>query len=208
MKATTRACKVAACSGLGAVWLLASACVPAPQSFRSSPPPLVRRVAVLPLANYTPSRDAPERVAPMLAAGVGSKSGISLVDPGAVEAALALEPWLLLDRIPPDLVQRFGTELGADALLVGALLTYGFRESGGERIPQVSLSLRLVGTPGGQVLWTSVHSRDGRDGEWLFGFGRVHALEQLASQTVAEALATFPDSSGGASRPDLARKGK
>lgn len=194
--------------GAVATLLGLSACVPAPQSFRTEPMPAVRRVAVLPLANFTPSREAPERVAPMLAAAVGARPGVQIVDPGAVEAALGREPWLLLDRIPPDLVERFGSELSADALLVGALLAYGYRDTGGERVPQISLSLRLVATPGGQVLWSSVHSRDGQDGEWLFGFGRVHALEQLASRTVAEALATFPDSGGGVSRPDLARKGK
>jgi hypothetical protein len=113
---------------------------------------------------------------------------------------LAREPWLLFDRIPPDLVDRFGQELGADALLVGSILGYGYRQSASEQIPHVSLALRLLGTPGGRVLWSAVHSRDGQDGEWLFGLGRVENLEQLLEESVREIAATLP--APGSAPPD------
>src|SRR5262249_33630378 len=61
-----------------------------------------------------------------------------------------------------------------------------------DQIPHVSLALRLLQTPGGHVLWSAVHSRDGEDGEWLFGFGRVEDLDQLVEETVKEMLATLP----------------
>jgi len=109
-----------------------------------------------------------------------------------VESALAHEPWLLLDRVPPDLIARLSQSLQVDALIVGALQAYGYRDAGGDRVPQVSVSLRLLTSPGARVQWTGVHSRDGDDGEWLFGFGRVHSLDQLALRTVHEVLETFP----------------
>ena len=170
----------------------AAGCVPAPHSFKGGPLPGGWRVAILPLANYTATREAPDRVLPMLAEAVGRQPGIQVVDPGEVQAVLSNEPWLLLDRVPPDLVDRFGRDLKANALLMGSILGYGFRDVGGEHIPQLSLSLRLVETPGGRVLWTSVHSRDGADNEWLFGLGRVLSLEQLASAAVREMMVEFP----------------
>jgi hypothetical protein len=85
-----------------------------------------------------------------------------------------------------------GTQLGADALLVGAVLGSGYRQVGADQVPHFSLSLRLLQTPGGRVLWSVVHSRDGDDGEWLFDFGRVHNLEQLIELTIEECLQTFP----------------
>jgi hypothetical protein len=150
------------------------------------------RVAVLPLANYTANREAADRVLPMLAVELGRQPGIVVLDPGRVEEVVSREPWLLMDRIPPDLVDRFGTQIGADALLVGSVMSYAIRDTGAERIPQLSLSLRLLAVPGGKVLWSSVHSRDGADGEWLFGIGRVENLERLAVATVREMMATFP----------------
>ena len=180
-------------------------CVPAPRSFTLAVDKPVRRVAIMPLANYSPTREAPAAVAPVLFAELGA-ARFEVVEAGQVEAVLEREPWLLLDRIPPDLVDRFGSELGANALLVGSLMAYGYRDAGGERIPQVSLSLRLLETPGGRVLWSAVHSRDGADGEWLFGMGRVHSLEQLTARALHEMLTTLPVA-GDSLRTAMARGG-
>jgi hypothetical protein len=172
--------------------LLTCACVPQPRAFHVGSLDAPRRIAILPLSNYTSDRDVPDKVRPMLAAEIAGSPGVSLVDPGAVEEALSLEPWLIFDRIPPDLVNRLGEQLHADAMLVGAILGSGYRQSGGDRVPHFSISLRLLETPGGRVLWSVVHSRDGTDGEWLFGFGRVHNLEQLIESSIAECMRTFP----------------
>lgn len=187
----TRAARGAVC----AAWIIPVAlagCVPEPRAFRAGPVEGVQRIAILPLSNYTPDRDTPDKVGPMLAAGLRQRSGFALVDAGAVEAVLAREPWLLFDRIPPDLLERLGADLGADALLLGAVLGSGYRQSGSEQVPHFSISLRLLQVPGGRVLWSTVHSRDGDDGEWLFGFGRVHNLEQLLELSIEECLRTFP----------------
>ena len=100
---------------------------------------------------------------------------------------------MLTDRIPPDIVDSLGTALDADGLLVGSVLAYGYRSEDGAAVPEVSLSLRLLQVPGGRVLWSAVHHRDGDDRETLFGLGRVTGLERLAEQTVRELMATFPD---------------
>ena len=189
---------------LAAVLGFLPACKPSPRSFVIDPTLVPARqdsavsgaalvhLAVLPLANYTPSRDAADRLGPMLAAELAAKPDIAVADAGAVQAALDQEPWLLLDRVPPDLVDRLGGALGVEALVVGSLLTYEYRDAAGDRVPQVSISLRLVQCPGGRLLWTAVHSRDGDDSEWLFGFGRVHNLEQLAMETLREMLDDIP----------------
>jgi hypothetical protein len=168
-----------------------------PHAFVTEPIQGPLRVAILPLANYAPARDAVDRVMPALLVGLGRMRGLEVVDPGRVEEALAQEPWLLMDRIPPDLVGRLGQSLGADALLMGSLLSYGYRESGGERTPQVSFSLRLVQVPSARVLWSAVHSRDGADHEWIFGLGRVESLDLLTTRTVEEILESLPVNADG-----------
>jgi hypothetical protein len=120
------------------------------------------------------------------------------VETGRVEAALAKDPWMLTDRIPPDIVDSLGSSLGADGLLVGSVLSYGYRSEDGDQVPEVSLSLRLLQVPGGRVLWSAVHNRDGDDREMIFGIGRVTGLERLAEQTVREVMSTFPDVRPGA----------
>ena len=184
--------------------LAGAACAPEPRSVLPDPSFVpagrdstaggapVLRIAVLPLANYTATRDGSDRVAPMIIAELAAKPGVVVADAGAVQEALDKEPWLLVDRVPPDLVDRLASELRVEALVLGSLLTYEYRDAGGDNVPQVSLSLRLMQCPGGRVLWSAVHSRDGDDSEWFFGFGRVRGLEQLAGLTIREMLGKFP----------------
>jgi hypothetical protein len=184
------------------------ACAPSPRAYVADPTAGPSRVAVLPLANYTGSRDAPDRIAPMLAVELAHRCDVSVIDPGRVEAALAQEPWVMLDRLPPDLVDSVGTELGAEALLVGSVLAYGTREDVEGPVPEVALSLRLLEVPGGRVLWSAVHSREGRDTETVFGFGRVASLERLAALVVADVLETFPRAARSARQGSPARTDK
>ncbi len=200
MRNLRREVRRAARASAFALLACALGCVPQPRTFiapeerpfasaDSSSRPF--RVALLPLANYSPDRDAPQRLGLALANELARIPGLEVVDPGAVEDALAKEPWLLLDRLPPDLADRIGAELHADGLLQGALLAYGGRDDREGRTPQVSLALRLVRTPGSRVVWSTVHGRDGADGEWLFGLGRVNAMEQLSAAVAHEAVRPF-----------------
>ena len=165
--------------------------VPAGRDSASGGAPVLR-LAVLPLANYTATRDGSDRVAPMILAELAAKPGVVVADAGAVQQALDQEPWLLVDRVPPDLVDRLAAQLQVEALVLGSLMTYEYRDAAGDKVPQVSLSMRLIHCPGGKVLWSAVHSRDGDDSEWFFGFGRVRGLEQLAGITIREMLGKFP----------------
>lgn len=151
------------------------------------------RIAVLPLMNFTERQDASDRLLPVMTAELAERPGVAVVDAGKVEAAISQEPWLLLDRIPPDLVDRFGQELHASALLVGTVLAYGYRDSGSDRVPELSVALRLLEVPGGRQLWSVTYARDGRDRERLFGIGRVESLDRLVNDSMREILATFPD---------------
>ncbi len=183
---------------LAAIILVLAGCAPGPRAYVAEPLSGSWRVGILPLANYTPTRDAPDRLAPMLAVALAEHRGIAVVDVGRMEAALSKQPWIMTDRLPPDLVDSLGVEMGANALLVGSVLAYGYRDADGSQVPQVSVSLRLLEVPGGKVLWSAVYSRDGGDKESVFGIGRVSSLERLASETVEGILSTLPPVRGGA----------
>jgi TolB-like protein len=182
-----------AAAAAAAVAIAIAACAPPPPAFVAGDLPAGTRVAMLPLMNLTERQDAADRLMPVMLSELARRPGVEVVDAGAVEAAIAQEPWLLLDRIPPDLVDRFGEQLGARALLVGTVLAYGYREHGGDRVPELSVSLRLLESPGGRQLWSVSYARDGRDRERLFGIGRVESLDRLVNESMREVLATFPD---------------
>lgn len=150
------------------------------------------RVAVFPLANYTEQQDASDRIVPLLMVEAARQRNLEMIDSGMIEALLAREPWLLLDRLPPDLIDRFGAELQADAILIGSVLALGYRDADIGAVPEFSLALRLLKIPGGECLWSGTHSRSGDDRESLFGLGRIDNLERLATGVVQELVATLP----------------
>ena len=181
------------------VWLFIAlggmaGCAPSPRAY-VDPEPLRGpwTIALIPLADYATNRDAPDRLAPIIQEELMKHEHLIAVETGRVEAALAKDPWMLTDRMPPDIVDSLGVSLGADGLLVGSVLAYGYRSEDGDQVPEVSLSLRLLEVPGGKVLWSAVHHRDGDDREFIFGVGRVTGLERLAEETVREIMSTFPE---------------
>jgi hypothetical protein len=189
------ACRPAALAALAVSWGCASS---GPVVFQSGPLPADTRVAVLPFMNYTERQDASDRLMPVLLAQLVARPDLELASSGEVEAVIAQEPWLLLDRIPADILDRFGAELDARALLVGSVLAYGYREFGSERVPEFSVVLRLLETPGGKSLWSISYSRDGRDRERVFGIGRIESLDRLVEDSIREILATLPSAAAGA----------
>jgi hypothetical protein len=150
-------------------------------------------IAILPLANYTERQDASDRIVPLLLVELAGQRGVTVTDPGKVEDLFSRDPWLLLDRLPPDLVDRFGAELGAQALLVGSILSFGYRDADVGAVPEFSVTLRLLKTPGGECLWSGSHAVAGTDRESVFGMGRVDNLERLAAGAIRELIATLPD---------------
>jgi len=174
--------------------LITAGCgTPSPRAYFSEPMGGKWRIAVIPPTNYTEDSTAPDRVAAVIASELPRIRPVEVVDPGVVEDVLSREPWLLTDRIPPDLVDKLGEAMGANALLVGSVLANGYRqEAWGESVPEFAVSLRLLEVPGGKLIWSASHSRDGSDGETLFGIGRVSTLEQLVSLSLEEVLDTLP----------------
>lgn len=164
------------------------------------------RIAIIPLANYTERQDASDRVVPMLAVEMARQRGVLVVDQGRVEEVLSVEPWLLLDRLPPDLIDKFGAAMEADALLVGSVLSFGYRDMDAGSIPELSLTLRLLQVPGGKCLWSGTQSRAGTDRESVFGMGRVDNLENLAIDAVRELVETFPKPNRTPSHPEASQK--
>lgn len=169
-----------------------------PRAYVAGPLAAPLRIAVLPLANYTEDPDATSHVVPILGSELLGLDGVVVADPGAVEDAMAQNPWLATDRVPLDILEKFGEALDTQAILVGSILAFGYREDGVDRVPEFSITLRLLETPGGRCLWSAVHSRYGTDRETLFGFGRVDNLERLVTLVTQEVVETFPRRVGSA----------
>ena len=69
-----------------ALWGLALAsCAPSPQAYVAEPLQGSLRIAVLPLANFSEAREAPDRLGPMIGVALSRIGNVDIVEPGRVE---------------------------------------------------------------------------------------------------------------------------
>jgi TolB-like protein len=147
------------------------------------------RIAILPFTNLTDSPGAGDKLSNLLLVEVLKSGKLKVVEPGVVEYFLSKERIRLLDRLSPENVKKIGTELHVRYVLVGTVLEYRLIRSGKYDVPYISLSIRMIDTGTGEIVFAASHALSGRDSETLFGIGRITSLEKL-SKMVAKELAS------------------
>ncbi len=157
-------------------------------------------IALLPFDNLTQDSRAGKTMENMVLVEFLKQvpSSVRFVDPGEVNAALVDERIRVTTAIPGTAVKALGDRLGADLLLQGVVQGFEMQRvtsaSGAGDVPVVSLSLRMVDTKTGEIVWALSSSRRGNDQEKVFGIGRVDSLEQLSQEVVGEMAAAFAKS--------------
>jgi curli biogenesis system outer membrane secretion channel CsgG len=148
-----------------------------------------QRVAVMPLENLTSDRFAAERVREILTVELASMGAFQIVEAGEVNLAMRSNNIQALSDVGPDLIRKLGQDLNAQALVMGSVMEYRERQNGNLLIPEVAVTLRLVETETGVVVWSASDSRKGED-VWarLFGVG-----EESQAVSVRELLRDLID---------------
>ena len=155
------------------------------------------RVAVLPLTNQSATEGAGDALRLAIGQEMLRRGDYRPVRDEQVNPLLAEMRIRYADRMSAEQAQELARRLGADALLVGVLETYEYREMDGEKVPLVSLHLRMIEPESGRVLWAADHHRAGNDHEFLLGLGLERSLARLGQKVVHEMVATLPQPGGG-----------
>lgn len=132
----------------------------------------IRTVAVLPLANLSRDQGAAERVRDVLSNMLLSTGGVYVLPSGEVAKGV-LRAGIMNPASPSiDEVQKLSTILQVNAVVTGVLREYGDVHSGSTSANLISLSLQMVETQTGRVVW-SASTTEGGISLWdrLFGGG-------------------------------------
>ena len=149
----------------------------------------IKKVAVLPLENFTSDKYASEKIASLVIINLLSR-GIDVVEPGEVTSALRRLKIRAVSRISTDDVRNLGRELNIDALIIGAVETYGISRGISVSYPEATISLRLIEPESGIALWSIWHTAGGA-GFWTRHFGvEGRTLDETSIAVVREALDT------------------
>lgn len=148
-------------------------------------------IAVLPPLNLSRYDQASDIIANNLVVELLNSRQFQVVDPGLVETAIVNRRVRLTDRLSLDVLRQLGEDLNVTYLMLGTVNEFGFVHDGGENLPSISITLRIVTCANGRIVWAASHSRRGDDAETVFRMGRIETLEQLASVTVRELAETL-----------------
>ncbi len=145
-------------------------------------------VALLPFDDLAGRPAAARSVAPFAAQHL-ARRGYDVVYGMPVEAVLERLRVRYLDSLTADALRALREELGADAVLLGAILSY--REGGN---PAVAFSARMLREDGGQS-WTGLVGLSADETTGMLGLGRAGTPDLLIAEAAGRLFATFPDAS-------------
>lgn len=144
---------------------------------------MVKNVAILPLENLSEDSAATGMIGEFIKKELSSKGWVHVKEKDAVEQFLARRRVRYTGGITRVLAREMGKTLGVDAILVGSINQ--FSDIMGRA--NVGVTVRLVGTDDGNIIWADTLSYSGYDFEGLLGLGIITSTDTLGSK-VAEGL--------------------
>ena len=153
----------------------------------------VNRVCVLPLANNTDQKYAAELARDVINTQILAMNIFDLVDKGIVDSVLheeALDPGAPVSQL---MLSRLGQRLNVQAIMIGAVDLAGDKRVGSVIVPEMSLTLRLIETKSGLILWQASghYAGDSIIGR-LFGITPDDTYK-VTAKLAKELLATIPE---------------
>ena len=132
----------------------------------------VKTVIVLPFANLSRDNLAGDRVRDVFSTMLLATGGVYVLPTGETNKGLTKTGVLAPAAPSKDDVVALGKALGADAVFTGTVREYGEVRSGSAAANAISLSLEMMETATGKVVWTASTTRGGITfADRLFGGG-------------------------------------
>ncbi len=121
----------------------------------------IRTVAVLPFSNLSRDNLAAERVRDVFASMLLSTGAVYVVPYGEVIRTIGKAGIPIAATPATEDVTKLGTSLKADAVVVGVVKEYGEVRSGSASGNVVSMSVQLLETSTGRVVWSGATTKGG-----------------------------------------------
>jgi polysaccharide biosynthesis protein PelC len=132
----------------------------------------VRTIAVLPFVNLSRDQLAGDRVRDVFVSALLATGAIYVLPPGEVARGVAaMEIQNPVTPSPAEIV-KLGKAIKAEAVITGTLREYGDVRSGSASANAISLSLQVIETETGRVVWSAATTKGGISfSDRLFGGG-------------------------------------
>jgi len=152
-----------------------------------------RRIGIAPFQNLTSDRTAGAKVTSSFLTELLITQSFEVAEPGSFSRALneVMKAQGINDpnQLSAAELKLLGEKAQVQAILFGTVREYAMTRSGQDEFPLVSVDLRLVDAPTGNLLWAASLTRQGGPKLPFLSIGETRTLGQM-SQEVCEKLAT------------------
>jgi len=111
-----------------------------------------------------------------------------VVEMGLVDQVLLEERVRLTGQLDQKTLMTVGSKLKIDAVIMGYIEEYNLVRVENYEIPVVAISLRLVDSRTGSIIWIMSNSHTGSDKEKAFGMGRIISLSRLSAMVMNDVV--------------------
>ena len=148
------------------------------------------KMAILPFDNLSAAQGASKTMENLVLVEFLRLPIFTIVEPGEVSAALSEARVRLATSMPKETVIKLGKDLGVDLLMLGVVHEHELKRfsgaGGSGEVPVVAVSVRILETRTGNIVWAANANRTGNDRESVFGIGRIQSINELAAETAVE----------------------
>lgn len=155
-------------------------------------PRAVQRIAILPLGNRSRDIDAPAVFAEMLGEAWYSSSGVEIVEPGELRAALVSLRVRSMEFVDRELLAELGRRVGTRWFALGTVERFGEETPVGNlTFPEVEATVELFDVESARVVASAGARRRGDRYQGLLGLGAVLNPLELAHRVARELVASL-----------------
>jgi TolB-like protein len=148
----------------------------------------IQRVAVLPFGNLTPIQPAGERVRDVFMTMMQATQSFYVVPPGEVARGLSRSRVQNPAQPTGDEVVALGKEIKVEVIFTGTVREYGEVRSGSTPANALSVSVQMIETQTGKVVWSASSTQGGVSaGDRLLG-GKGVPMNEITERAVGDLL--------------------
>jgi hypothetical protein len=148
----------------------------------------LQTVAVLPFQNLTDADTAAERVRDAFMGLLLATEAVYVLPPGEVARAINRVGLQVPSTPSIEEIQKLANILQVEAFITGTLREYGTVRSGASQANVVSLSLQMLETEAGTIIWSAASTKGGITAmDRLFGAGG-EPMNKVTEQVINELL--------------------
>ena len=151
----------------------------------------IKRVAVLPFTNLTDNRNAGEIIRQLVISELLASGLVDVVHIGNVTRALKRQNITDINSMSVSQIRALGKDLKVQAVILGTVEKYGETRIGAVSAPEVTVTLMMVETDGGSIVWSVTKTRGGANFFARHFGAKPETLSETALRVVREAIQTL-----------------